>query len=102
MKHIKLIETLSERAIRNGEAIHNRRTNYHDYGLHYFGSQSKAPMQEVYRIEYDKEYGVVSLYHYNTKTCVINLTTKEVAYIYGESQSDVNSIYTILQVDTST
>lgn len=96
MKNIKLIETLSERAIRTGVATHNRRANYHDYGLHYFGSQSKAPMQEVYRIEYDKEYGVVSLWHYGTTTCVIDLTTKEVAYIYGESQSDVDSIYTFI------
>lgn len=97
MKHIQLIETISERAIRTGVATHNRRTNYHDYGLHYFGSQSKAPMQEVYKVEYNEELKVVALTHYGTKTCVIDLWTREVAYIYGESQSDVNSIYTFIK-----
>ena len=96
MKHIKLIETLGERAMRNGEAVHNRRTNYHDYGLHYFGSQSKAPMTEVYRIEYSEVFNVVRLYHYGTKTCAIDLSNNEITYIYGESRSDVDSIYTFI------
>ena len=96
MKHIKLIETLSERAIRTGQATHNRRTNYHDYGLHYFGSQSKAPMVEVYRIEYNETFNSVKLYHYGTATCTIDLSNNQVIHIYGESQSDVNSIYTFI------
>ena len=100
MKHIKLIETLSERAIRTGQATHNRRRNYHDYGLHYFGSQSEAPMIEVYRIEYSEVFNVVRLYHYGTNTCTINLFSNEVTYIYGESQSDVNSIYTFINYFT--
>lgn len=100
MKYIKLIETLSERAIRNGEAVHNRRRNYHDYGLHYFGSKSEAPIQEVYRIEYSKVFNVVRLYHYGTKTCAIDLSSKVITHIYGESQSDADSIYTFIEYFT--
>ena len=96
MKHIQLIETLSERVIRTGEATHNRRASYHDYGLHYFDSQSKPPMQEIYRIEYSEVYNVVTLYHYGTKTCAIDLSNNEITSIYGESQSDVNSIGTFI------
>lgn len=87
MKIIKTVEKLIERAERKGVATLNRKVNegYYSYSL---------VTKEVYRVE--KEGNVFTLYHYGTKTGQVDTSTKEILYIYGESISDSDSIFTFL------
>ncbi|QOC57426.1 terminal repeat-encoded protein P [Enterococcus phage 9181] len=85
MKIIKTVEKLIERAERKGVATLNRKVNQ-GYGVYY--------TSEVYRVE--KEGNIFTLYHYETKTCQIDTATEEILYVYGESVSDADSIFTFL------
>ena len=87
MKIIKTVEKLIERAERKGVATSNKtfRENYYNF---YNGKQ------EVYRVE--KAGTIFTLYHYETETCQVDTATKEILYIYGESVSDADSIFTFL------
>lgn len=87
MKFIKTVEKLIERAEKKGVATLNRKVNdgYFTYSL---------VTKEVYRVE--KEGNIFTLYHYGTKTCQVDTATNEILYIYGESISDSDSIFTFL------
>lgn len=87
MKIIKTVEKLIERAERKGVATLNKTFRENCYNF-YNGKQ------EVYRVE--KDNNIFTLYHYETKTCQIDTATKEILYIYGESLSDSDSIFTFL------
>ena len=93
MRHIKTVETLCERADRLGVAINRKRKRYDDYGGMYY-TRNEMDLIEVYRVESND--GIVKLYHYETLTCEINRNTLSVDYVYGESISDANSIYTFI------
>ena len=93
MRHIKTVETLCERAERLGVAVNRKRMRYDDYGG-IWGYRGERDLIEVYRVESDA--GIVKLYHYGTLTCVVNRNTLSVEYVYGESISDANSIYTFI------
>ena len=93
MTHIKTVETLCERADRRGVAVNRKRRRYDDYGG-MWGSTHQRDLIEVYRVE--SKDGIVKLYHYETLTCVVNRNTLSVDYVYGESISDANSIYTFI------
>lgn len=90
MKHIKLIETLNERAKKKGIATLNRRIVD---GYYTYSHQKK----EVYRIDNNEKE--INLYHYETLTCTIDKAKKEVTYIYGRSVTDADSIGTFLKVN---
>ncbi len=87
MKIIKTVEKLIERAERKGVATLNKKVNdgYYTYSM---------VTTEVYRVE--KEGTIFTLYHYGTKTCQIDAATKEILFVYGESISDADSIFTFL------
>lgn len=88
MKIIKTVEKLIGRAERKGVATLNKKVNE--------GYYSYSPVtKEVYRVE--KDGNVFTLYHYETKTCQLNTATNEILYVYGESVSDSDSIFTFLQ-----
>lgn len=87
MKIIKTVEKLIERAERKGVATLNKTFRENCYNF-YNGKQ------EVYRVE--KDNNIFTLYHYETKTCQIDTATKEILYVYGESLSDSDSIFTFL------
>lgn len=87
MKIIKTVEKLIERAERKGVATLNKTFRENCYNF-YNGKQ------EVYRVE--KDNNIFTLYHYETKTCQIDTATKKILYIYGESLSDSDSIFTFL------
>lgn len=77
---VKIIQTLAERAERNGSAKLSRRIG--------------GRLTEVYRIENTGR--TVSLFHYNTKTLTIDLELNTLTHVYGESVSDVRSMSTLL------
>lgn len=87
MKIIKTVEKLIERAERKGVATLNKKVNdgYYTYSM---------VSKEVYRVE--KDGTIFTLYHYETETCQVDTATKEILYIYGESVSDADSIFTFL------
>lgn len=87
MKIIKTVEKLIERAERKGVATLNKTFRENCYNF-YNGKQ------EVYRVE--KDGAIFTLYHYETETCQVDTATKEILYIYGESVSDADSIFTFL------
>ena len=93
MRYIKIVETMCERADRLGVAVNRKRTRYDDYGG-MWSSTHERDLMEVYRVESND--GIVKLYHYETLTCVVNRNTLSVEYVYGESISDANSIYTFI------
>lgn len=91
MKYIQTIATLIERASRNGAAKISRRS---EYGMGWFYSNEKAPLQEVYRVEFDKNTDQWKLFHYETLTAWVDLKENKILTIYGESRSDADSLET--------
>ena len=85
MKYIKTIENLLEKAENKGKAILNGR--YRDYG--YVGD-----LEEKYAIEIDGNKLIMR--HWGTQTIEINTDTKEIVSYYGQSNSDRDSLNTLV------
>lgn len=86
MKFIKTIETLLNKAENKGQAILNGR--YRDWNG-YVGE-----IEEKYAIEIDGNKLIMR--HWGTQTIEINLRTKEIVSYYGESNSDRDSLNTLV------
>jgi len=90
MKFIKTIETLLERAERKGFArVNGRITEY--YG---FGNTWQSELQEKYSVTV--EGNIVTLTHWGTETLKADREAREVLSWYGESNSDRDSMNTLL------
>lgn len=85
MKFIKTIENLLEKAENKGEAKINGRYN-DGYGL--------GELEEKYAIEIDGNKLVMR--HWGTETIEIDLTRSEIVSYYGESNSDRDSLNTLV------
>lgn len=79
----KTLENLLSKAQKNGKAVLNGRMSYGWGG-------TQGPIEEKYRIEV--EGNSVKLYHWGTKTLDIDTRKNKVSYVYGESNSDRDSI----------
>lgn len=86
MKFIKTIENLLEKAENKGEAILNGRMS--------LGWGMVGSLEEKYAIEIDGNKLVMR--HWGTQTIEINLSTKEIVSYYGESNSDRDSLNTLV------
>lgn len=86
MKFIKTIENLLEKAENKGEAILNGRMS--------LGWGMSGGLEEKYAIEIDGNKLVMR--HWGTQTIEINLSTKEIVSYYGESNSDRDSLNTLV------
>ena len=85
MKFIKTIENLLEKAENKGQAILNGR---------YFDGYSKGELEEKYAIEIDGNKLVMR--HWGTQTIEIDLSVNEIVSYYGESNSDRDSLNTLV------
>lgn len=85
MKTIETVANLVKKAEKNGVALVRRRQR------DYWGV---GDLLEVYRVENNGE--TVSLYHYETLTAKVDLKSKKLLYVYGESRSDADSVSTFL------
>lgn len=86
MKFIKTIENLLEKAENKGAAILNGRMNY--------GWGMVGDLEEKYAIEIDGNKLIMR--HWGTQTIEINLSTKEIVSYYGVSNSDRDSLNTLV------
>lgn len=86
MKFIKTIENLLEKAENKGEAILNGRMS--------MGWGMSGGLEEKYAIEIDGNKLVMR--HWGTQTIEINLSTEEIVSYYGESNSDRDSLNTLV------
>ena len=86
MKFIKTIENLLEKAENKGQAILNGR--YRDWNG-YVGD-----LEEKYAIEIDGSKLVMR--HWGTQTIEIDTDTNEIVSYYGESNSDRDSLNTLV------
>lgn len=85
MKFIKTIETLLNKAENKGQAILNGR---------YFDGYGKGEIEEKYAIEIDGNKLIMR--HWGTQTIEIDLNMKEIDSYYGESNSDRDSLNTLV------
>ena len=85
MKFIKTIEGLLNKAEQKGEAKINGRYN-DGYGL--------GELEEKYAIEIDGNKLVMR--HWGTQTIEIDLSVNEIVSYYGESNSDRDSLNTLV------
>lgn len=81
MRKIKTVTNLIEKAQEKGFARINGK---------YYGGQK----MEKYAISI--ENGTLELRHWETTTLELDLSDKKIAYYYGESKSDADSINTVL------
>lgn len=86
MKFIKTIETLLQKAENKGQAILNGRMAL---GWGHF-----SDLQEKYAIEIDGNKLVMR--HWGTQTIEIDLSVNEIVSYYGESNSDRDSLNTLV------
>lgn len=86
MKYIKTIEKLLIKAQEKGEAKIN--------GRMVLGWGMSGGLEEKYAIEIDGNKLVMR--HWGTETIQINLSTKEIVSYYGESNSDRDSLNTLV------
>ena len=86
MKRIKLIEELYEKAKENGHAKVNGRMRY--YGGHV------GELEEKYAIEIEDD--ILKMRHWGTETIQINLVNNDIINYYGESNSDRDSLNTLV------
>ena len=86
MKKIKTIASMVEKALRTGEANKNGRMSY-------WGGY-KGTLEEQYNISVSED--ILRMRHWGTETLVIDLTLNEVIEHYGESNSDRDSMNTVL------
>lgn len=86
MKFIKTIETLLEKAQEKGEAKINGRMA--------LGWGMLGDLEEKYSIEIDGNKLTMS--HWGTQTIEIDLNMKEIDSYYGESNSDRDSLNTLV------
>ncbi|VEV89147.1 TreP [Staphylococcus phage Stab22] len=86
MKFIKTIENLLEKAENKGEAILNGRMN--------MGWGMVGALEEKYAIEILGNKLVMR--HWGTQTIEIDLSMKEIVSYYGESNSDRDSLNTLV------
>ncbi len=85
MKFIKTIENLLDKAEKKGQAILNGR---------YFEGYGFSDLQEKYAIEIDGNKLIMR--HWGTQTIEIDLNNKEIVSYYGESNSDRDSLNTLV------
>ena len=85
MKFIKTIENLLEKAENKGQAILNGR---------YFDGYGLGELEEKYAIEIDGNKLVMR--HWGTQTIEIDLSINEIVSYYGESNSDRDSLNTLV------
>ena len=85
MKFIKTIETLLTKAQEKGEAKINGR---------YFDGYGKGEIEEKYAIEIDGNKLIMR--HWGTQTIEIDTDTNEIVSYYGESNSDRDSLNTLV------
>lgn len=88
MKRIKLIEELYSKAKENGHAKVNGRMRY--YGGHV------GELEEKYAIEIDND--ILKMRHWGTETIKIDLVNNDIIEYYGESNSDRDSLNTLVNV----
>ena len=86
MKFIKTIENLLEKAENKGQAILN--------GRMVLGWGNFSDLQEKYAIEIDGNKLVMR--HWGTQTIEIDLSVNEIVSYYGESNSDRDSLNTLV------
>ena len=86
MKFIKTIENLLEKAENKGEAILNGRMS--------LGWGMVGSLEEKYAIEIQDNKLVMR--HWGTETIEIDLTRSEIVSYYGESNSDRDSLNTLV------
>lgn len=85
MKFIKTIENLLEKAENKGQAILNGR---------YFDGYRNGELEEKYAIEIDGNKLIMR--HWGTQTIEIDLSINEIVSYYGESNSDRDSLNTLV------
>ncbi|THA39261.1 hypothetical protein E5428_10250 [Histophilus somni] len=85
MKFIKTIENLLEKAENKGQAILNGR---------YYDGYRNGELEEKYAIEIDGNKLVMR--HWGTQTIEIDLSINEIVSYYGESNSDRDSLNTLV------
>lgn len=92
MKEIKTIVDLVERAGNNksGFARVRARMNY--------GWGQTGNLEEKYSIRFSEDERFVTLKHWGTVTLVLDLEDRRIVQIYGESNSDRDSINTLLNL----
>ena len=86
MKYIKTIENLLEKADNKGHAILNGRMS--------LGWGMIGELEEKYAIEIDGNKLIMR--HWGTQTIEIDLIRKEIVSYYGESNSDRDSLNTLV------
>lgn len=87
MKFIKTIETLYQKAQETGFARINGRMSFGYGGL-------VGDIEEKYAIKIEDEE--LTMRHWSTVTIKVNLNTKEIIEYYGESNSDRDSLNTLV------
>lgn len=100
MKFIKTIEDLYNRAnkqyLKSGESEGFARINGRmSYGWGHVGQLQEKYSVGIINVEGEKR---VILSHWGTHTLTINETKKYVSHLYGESNSDRDSINTLLYI----
>ncbi len=85
MKFIKTIENLLTKAENKGQAILNGR---------YYDGYRNGELEEKYAIEIDGNKLVMR--HWGTQTIEIDLSINEIVSYYGESNSDRDSLNTLV------
>ena len=91
MKKIKLIENLYNKALKNGQATINGR---------YFNGSTFGELEPKYEIYIDDTH--VLLYHWGTLTLNYSKAQNMILQYYGQSNSDRDSINTLLDLLGST
>ncbi|AFN38874.1 TreP [Staphylococcus phage P4W] len=85
MKFIKTIENLLNKAENKGQAILNGR---------YYDGYRNGELEEKYAIEIDGNKLIMR--HWGTQTIEIDLSINEIVSYYGESNSDRDSLNTLV------
>ncbi|AFN37835.1 hypothetical protein [Staphylococcus phage 812] len=85
MKFIKTIENLLTKAENKGQAILNGR---------YYDGYRNGELEEKYAIEIDGNKLIMR--HWGTQTIEIDLSINEIVSYYGESNSDRDSLNTLV------
>ncbi|WDQ44016.1 hypothetical protein [Staphylococcus phage HMGUsa2] len=85
MKFIKTIENLLTKAENKGQAILNGR---------YYDGYRNGELEEKYAIEIDGNKLIMR--HWGTQTIEIDLSVNEIVSYYGESNSDRDSLNTLV------
>lgn len=88
MKRIKLIETLYNKALKNGEATINGRMS--------LGWGQIGELEPKYEIYIEGDF--IFLFHWGTMTLNYNKAQNMIMEYYGQSNSDRDSINTLLEL----